>query len=159
MECKLIILLKKTPLGTGGAIKEALKICHSDYVFVSNGDSYFDINLKELEKVKSKIVIAIKKMKSFKRYGNLILDKNRVKEFREKEFTLEGFINTGIYLLKKDIFQNYSLKDNFAMEKDFFQKYTEELEIKTVEGKGYFIDIGIPQDYQKFILYLKNFRN
>ena len=37
----------------------------------------------------------------------------------------------------------------FSIEKDFFEKNINELTMFGFEYKGYFIDIGIPEDYKK----------
>jgi D-glycero-alpha-D-manno-heptose 1-phosphate guanylyltransferase len=67
----------------------------------------------------------------------------------------KGFINTGIYLLEKNIFKNYSLGSVFSIESDFLQNFTKEIGISYYIQKAFFVDIGIPEDYYKFIDYIK----
>ncbi|EAI8273641.1 D-glycero-D-manno-heptose 1-phosphate guanosyltransferase, partial [Campylobacter coli] len=64
-------------------------------------------------------------------------------------FKKQGLINGGIYLLKKDIFDEFSLEKKFSFE-EFLQKNYRSLKIQTQIFNDYFIDIGVPQDYQKF---------
>ena len=40
-ECKIVYALEETPLGTGGAIKNAMKYVQDDHVVIVNGDSLF----------------------------------------------------------------------------------------------------------------------
>ncbi|EOI0230025.1 nucleotidyltransferase family protein [Campylobacter coli] len=141
--------VEKELLGTGGAIKDALKLVKNE-VYVVNGDTFFDIDLKKLVLNGSKICIALKQMQNFDRYGTVnVDDQGIVTSFEEKVFKKQGLINGGIYLLKKDIFDNFDLEKKFSFEK-FLQENFELLKIQTQIFNDYFIDIGVPQDYKLF---------
>ncbi|EAK2892343.1 D-glycero-D-manno-heptose 1-phosphate guanosyltransferase [Campylobacter coli] len=142
--------VEKELLGTGGAIKDALKLVKNE-VYVVNGDTFFDIDLKKLVLNGSKICIALKQMQNFDRYGTVNVDEQGiVTSFEEKVFKKQGLINGGIYLLKKDIFDEFSLEKKFSFE-EFLQENYKSLKIQTQIFDDYFIDIGIPEDYIKFI--------
>ncbi|MGI7822128.1 nucleotidyltransferase family protein [Campylobacter coli] len=142
--------VEKELLGTGGAIKDALKLIQNQ-VYVLNGDTIFDIDLKKLVLNGSKICIALKQMQNFDRYGTVNVDEQGiVTSFEEKVFKKQGLINGGIYLLKKDIFDEFSLEKKFSFE-EFLQENYKLLKIQTQIFDDYFIDIGIPEDYIKFI--------
>ncbi|MBZ8204279.1 D-glycero-D-manno-heptose 1-phosphate guanosyltransferase [Campylobacter coli] len=142
--------VEKELLGTGGAIKDALKLIQNQ-VYVLNGDTIFDIDLKKLFLNNSKICIALKQMQNFDRYGTVnVDDQGIVTSFEEKVFKKQGLINGGIYLLKKDIFDEFDLEKKFSFE-EFLQEKFKILKIQTQFFDDYFIDIGIPQDYIKFI--------
>ncbi|EAH4571777.1 D-glycero-D-manno-heptose 1-phosphate guanosyltransferase [Campylobacter lari] len=141
--------IEKELLGTGGAIKDALKFIQNQ-VYVLNGDTLFDIDLKKLALNDSKICIALKQMQNFDRYGTVnVDDQGVVTSFEEKVFKKRGLINGGIYLLKKDIFDEFDLEKKFSFE-EFLQSNCNTLKIQTQIFDGYFIDIGIPQDYFSF---------
>ncbi|MFH5312445.1 D-glycero-D-manno-heptose 1-phosphate guanosyltransferase [Campylobacter coli] len=141
--------IEKELLGTGGAIKDALKLVKNE-AYVVNGDTFFDIDLKKLVLNSSKICIALKQMQNFDRYGTVNVDEQGiVTSFEEKVFKKQGLINGGIYLLKKDIFDNFDLEKKFSFEK-FLQENFELLKIQTQIFNDYFIDIGVPQDYKLF---------
>ncbi|EPI3216169.1 D-glycero-D-manno-heptose 1-phosphate guanosyltransferase [Campylobacter coli] len=141
--------IEKELLGTGGAIKDALKLVKNE-AYVVNGDTFFDIDLKKLVLNSSKICIALKQMQNFDRYGTVNVDEQGiVTSFEEKVFK-QGLINGGIYLLKKDIFDEFSLEKKFSFE-EFLQENYKLLKIQTQIFDDYFIDIGIPEDYIKFI--------
>jgi D-glycero-alpha-D-manno-heptose 1-phosphate guanylyltransferase len=139
------------PLGTGGAIKEALRYANDDFVLVLNGDTFFDIELDEFcNSDKSDIKIALKKMKDVDRYGSVEIDQDSsVVAFKEKQYFKETLINGGIYLIKKDIFSNID-QSNFSFEK-FIEDNIGRLNIvaSSEYSNSYFIDIGIPTDYAK----------
>ncbi len=151
---KIYYNIEKELLGTGGAIKDALKFVKNE-VYVVNGDTFFDIDLKKLVLNGSKICIALKQMQNFDRYGTVNVDEQGiVTSFEEKVFKKQGLINGGIYLLKKDIFNEFSLEKKFSFE-EFLQENYKLLKIQTQIFDDYFIDIGIPEDYKKF----SNLRN
>ncbi|EAK0433060.1 nucleotidyltransferase family protein [Campylobacter lari] len=141
--------IEKELLGTGGAIKDALKFIQNQ-AYVLNGDTIFDIDLKKLVLNDSRICIALKQMQNFDRYGTVnVDDQGVVTSFEEKVFKKQGLINGGIYLLKKDIFDEFNLEKKFSFE-EFLQKNHKVLKIQTQIFDDYFIDIGIPEDYKKF---------
>lgn len=147
----ILYSIEKEPLGTGGAILEALNLINSDSCYVLNGDTFFDVNLDRLKLDNSDICVALKPMKNFDRYGSVDIDNNSyISAFNEKKFTSNGLINGGVYLIKKNIFNSFNLPNKFSFE-EFFQVNFLSLRAKACVFDDYFIDIGIPQDYQMFI--------
>ncbi|WP_129019873.1 nucleotidyltransferase family protein [Edaphocola flava] len=148
---KISWVIEKEPLGTGGGLKRALLKCHSDQCFVLNGDTLFDIPLREMSEGLSdevKAVIALKPMQQFERYGTVILDEDQyITGFREKQACDNGLINGGIYLLNhaKTLLQD--MPDHFSLEKDFFEPEADQHSLKGYINEGYFIDIGVEEDY------------
>lgn len=141
------------PLGTGGAIKKALSYCFDDNVFIINGDTYFDVNLHEMYKFHNKknadLTIATKQMNDFERYGNVVFaEDKRILDFQEKSYRKSGYINGGIYLLSKMIL-NIIDNDKFSFEKDFMELMVKKDDFYSFNSEGFFIDIGVPEDYYK----------
>ncbi|CAG1020853.1 D-glycero-alpha-D-manno-heptose 1-phosphate guanylyltransferase [Patescibacteria group bacterium] len=141
-------------LGTGGAIKKALAYCSENTVFVINGDTYFPVDLKKFlschKRNYSEITLALKHLYNFYRFGTVEIDAGtRIRSFKEKGFYQEGFINAGIYCIKKDILLNYT-KDTFSFEKEILEKQIKELRIFGKIFDGIFHDIGTPADYKNF---------
>jgi D-glycero-alpha-D-manno-heptose 1-phosphate guanylyltransferase len=147
---ELIYSIEDEPLGTGGAIKKAMLNIKNQEVYVINGDTFFDVDLKELcLKKNSKLQLSLKEMKSFDRYGSVESNlENYVTKFTEKEYKDFGNINGGIYLSSKNIFLEYDLEDKFSFE-EFMENNSKKLNITTHIFNNYFIDIGIPSDYKK----------
>ncbi len=118
---KIKYSIEKEPLGTGGAIKEALKFIKNE-AYVLNGNTFFDIDLTKLKLNGNRICLALKQMNDFDRYGTVNVDKHGfVISFEEKVFKKQGLINGGIYLLTKDIFNEFDLEKNFLL-KSFYEK-------------------------------------
>jgi D-glycero-alpha-D-manno-heptose 1-phosphate guanylyltransferase len=153
-EINLIYSIEEEPLGTGGGIKLALEKAESRNVFVINGDSIFLIDLKDLLQYhlskNANITIALKQMHNFNRYGAVKLDHhNRIIEFSEKKHQITGYINGGVYIIERNIFENLGLPKKFSFENDFLGK---EINKKNIFGKiidSYFVDIGLPEDYER----------
>lgn len=145
--------VEETPLGTGGAIKQALQKVKSDSAIILNGDTLFNINLSEFikfhHKLKSDISVALKELSDFDRYGSVILDGERIIGFEEKKHKSLGYINGGVYILNKNVFEKYELPQTFSFEKQILETRTRELSVSGYKSNEYFIDIGIPEDYKK----------
>lgn len=147
--------IEDSPLGTGGAIKQALSMCQSKYSLVVNGDTYFTVNIRNMEKqfteMNSDVLLAVKKLHNFTRYGTVeINSNNRITSFQEKGFCVEGYISGGVYILKHDILEGSP--DAFSIEKDFLEKNIFRLNIASFRSDTDFIDIGIPEDYNNIRL-------
>ncbi|MCF8423380.1 MAG: nucleotidyltransferase family protein [Bacteroidia bacterium] len=153
------------PLGTGGGIRLALEKCFTDNVLVLNGDSFFDVDLNSYYKqhsiLKSNCSLALRSINNAARYGTIKLDDTFViKAFKEKDnVELPGLINGGVYILNRELFLNETEENiTFSIEKDFFEKRIDQLKILGFEYQGYFIDIGIPEDYKKAQIDFLNFK-
>lgn len=148
--------LEETPLGTGGGIRLAMEKCFTENVLVLNGDSFFDVDLHHYYtnyiSNQSDCSLALRKVDNAARYGTITLGENsHIKAFKEKDsIEKEGLINGGVYILNRNVFLHKTQADiAFSIEKDFYEKRIAELNIYGFEYNGYFIDIGIPEDYNK----------
>lgn len=154
---------EKELLGTGGAIKQALNFISSEDVLILNGDTFFNTDLKELYRFhknkNSDLTLALKEMENFDRYGVIEIDKNyRITAFLEKKYRDRGLINGGVYLLNKRFFQVLNLPKEFSFEKDFMEKYYKNFQFYGTVSNSYFIDIGIPEDYERAKRDFKEFK-
>lgn len=147
-------VIEEEPLGTGGAIALACEKATGDPVLVTNGDTLFKIDAKALAEFHTAkhaaCTLALKPMKEFDRYGVVETDEaGVVKEFREKQYFAEGLINGGVYIIdpKKLLAQGFPQK--FSFEKDYLEKSLDTKTIFALAQDGYFIDIGIPEDFNR----------
>lgn len=148
--------IEEEPLGTGGGIRLAMEKVTEDEAIILNGDTYFAVDLNELvaahkNQPEAKLTIALKLMKDFDRYGTVTTAADgRVLKFNEKQPCEEGEINGGVYVLSKDdsIFEGQPKK--FSFETVVMQEKCGDTGcLFGVVQNGYFIDIGIPEDYHK----------
>ncbi len=148
-------VIEDEPLGTGGAVKKALQTSETNDVVIVNGDTIFKIDLEKLfylyEIEKADCTIALKKVDYNERYGTVKVDENnKVNSFAEKKDTAAGLINGGIYIVNKKSFLKTITLEKFSFEKDYLEKYLTTHNITAYTFNNYFIDIGIPEDYNKF---------
>ncbi len=97
-------------------------------------------------------------MKNSDRYGVVEINgEGRITSFKEKNFYELSIINGGVYALNTRSFLAETFPEKFSFEKDYFEKYFREKKIYGFKQDGYFIDIGIPADYNKAQEDFKNF--
>lgn len=143
---------EEEPLGTGGAVRLALKYIEGERFFVLNGDTFFSVPLQTMAatcSVSTPAAIAVKKMNDFDRYGTVIIEKGLITRFMEKQKCREGYINGGVYLINKSWFMNNSPAGRFSLERDVFELRARHGELAAWPCEGYFIDIGVPEDYRR----------
>lgn len=161
-----VTVIEKTPMGTGGAIKLCMNDLKDDVALLVNADTFFELDLSKFyntfKDLKADCVIALTEMTDFDRYGVVKLDNNnKVVEFIEKKATVCGLINTGLILLDKRKFDKLlgHLEIPFSFEKDVLEPNIGELKMYGISQRGFFIDIGIPEDYIKAQEQLAFFEN
>ena len=148
--------IEDKPLGTGGAIKLACCKVKGEDVIILNGDTLFNIDIKYFSEFhkekKADFSVALKEMKDFSRYGSVETKEDlAIKAFNEKAYCKQGFINGGVYALRVSTFIHEHFPEVFSFEKDFLEKNTGKKKFYGLACDYYFIDIGIPEDYDRFI--------
>lgn len=146
--------IEEEPLGTGGAIYLACQKTTDKNILIANGDTLFKVNGKDLFSFHiehdADCTLALKPLKNFDRYGVVELDDNNtVIDFKGKQFYQTGLINGGLYILNVKNFLAKKFPTKFSFEKDFLEKYPPEGKIAGLVQDSYFIDIGIPEDYER----------
>jgi D-glycero-alpha-D-manno-heptose 1-phosphate guanylyltransferase len=152
-DIQIAYTVEKEPLGTGGAMKYALESATVQKVVVLNGDSYADINIRDLfynfASGNGHLGVTVAYRRNSARYGSLIIDKktNIITGFKEKQCHGAGHVNAGVYCLRRDIFEKYSGAAKFSFETDFLPTQLRALRPVALKGVRRFIDIGLPKDY------------
>ena len=153
---ELLCSRESTPLGTGGAVKNAMALIDTDYCMIMNGDSFLNLDaarfFDDFYRCGHDAFIALAEVDDVSRYGAVIVnDDNKICSFVEKgKYSGEGVINAGIYLMKiKNISNYFPGKQKFSLENDFFPAIVEANKLFGFVESGAFIDIGIPDSYHK----------
>jgi len=145
--------VEDVPLGTGGAILKALEMCGSENVVVVNGDTFFDIDLAALHSFhissEADVTIASKELYDVKRSGCMKVLDGVVIEFDDRRKSDHSLINGGVYVLRSTAFNKYDMPDVFSFESDFLAMQLNSLKTCAMTFNGFFIDIGVPEDYKK----------
>ena len=152
--------IEETPLGTGGAIKQAFDLYQVKEAIVVNADTLFKIDLSSMiaahHEADAFISIALREVSDMSRYGAVTVDGSSVRSFGEKNISGPGLINGGIYIVDSVFWNTSKTKQSFSFEKDILEKYTDLGMINGFAQSGYFIDIGIPDDLERARKEFKN---
>jgi D-glycero-alpha-D-manno-heptose 1-phosphate guanylyltransferase len=148
------VAIEEEPLGTGGGIKLTCKIATEKDVVVTNGDTLFDVNIASLTKLHlnnhADCTLSLKPMTNFHRYGVVEINNDAsIASFKEKQHYEKGLINGGIYALNVAHFLSENLPEKFSFEKEYMEALFNQRKMFGLVQDAYFIDIGIPQDYQQ----------
>lgn len=150
---QLLYAVEEEPLGTGGGIANALQYLEHEDFFLLNGDTFFNVDLEKLEKTyeesSADLCLSLKEMREFDRYGTVELEGHKIIAFNEKQYKTEGLINGGVYALKQKLFQQDHLGKKFSFETDVMEKGLKQWNVQACISGAYFIDIGIPEDYER----------
>lgn len=144
--------VEHVPLGTGGAVRQAMERCQSDHVFVINGDTYLDFEAAAIEahwqQHRAPIIVA-REVPDATRYGRLVIASGQVVKFSEKGESGRGLINAGCYVLPVGILDAFQAGQAFSLETDFLAKIAGSRRLDLFVTDGQFIDIGVPEDYAR----------
>lgn len=151
---ELDYVVESEPLGTGGGIMAAIEEAATDDVLVLNGDTMFNVDIAKMfayhRMNKAATTLALKEMTDFDRYGVVHTnDKDVITSFEEKKQTTEGTINGGVYIINREAFLAKDLSEKFSFEKDYLEQFVGEKAFYGFKDSGYFIDIGVPNDYAR----------
>jgi len=147
---------EESPLGTGGGIRKAMQLTEDKDVLVLNGDSFFELALPEFFKFHASHPdchsLALREVTDVSRYGSVHLNaEQEIIQFGEKiQEQKAGLINAGVYLLNRaDFLRETPVDKAFSIEQDYFQQLAGSGRLYGKAFSSYFIDIGLPDDYQK----------
>ena len=128
--CKIIFSIEKTPLGTGGAIKKALKHVNEKSFLVLNGDIVTNIDLKKI--LKKPNTIAANELKT--KFGTMNIKNNKILKFNEKKDVTNVWMNPGIYHLS--INTEKLIPKKGSLEGIVFPKMVKNKTLETVKFKN-----------------------
>ena len=141
------------PLGTGGALRKAGELIDDEQFIVMNGDSFFDIEFKQLiafhEDKQAVATIGLAYVETIERYGYVeIGNDGKITKFVEKDNSVSpGYINGGIYILNSELINKIPY-GQVSLETAVFPDLINE-GLFGVKFKRFFIDIGKPEEYQR----------
>jgi len=141
------------PLGTGGALARALARIERFPVLALNGDTLLELDLAAMlaahRAAGARLTMAVRRVEDTGRYGRAVIDRGRVVGFAPGEAGRPGTINAGVYLFAENLLADPGLPARFSFERDFLERQAQILRPLAYEARGYFIDIGVPEDYAR----------
>jgi len=149
----LVYSVEHTPLGTGGAMALAMQQLTGDAFFVLNGDTFVDLNYADFDTVaaesSSSICVALADVPDVHRYGAVKTQGSRIVGFSEKGGTGPGQINAGVYRITRDLSVDFGASPSFSFEQDVLLPQTARGRVAAYAQTRGFIDIGVPEDYER----------
>jgi dTDP-glucose pyrophosphorylase len=149
------------PLGTAGALSLVDKF-ESEHVLLMNSDLFTNIDFEDLYlsliKSDAEMVIASSEYKVDIPFAVFETKDNYIQDFKEKP-TYVYHSNAGIYILNVDLIKEIPKKNYFDITDLMNKIINENRKLIYNSIRGYWIDIGKPEDYiyaQKFIKHLNN---
>ena len=152
-DVEYLISGEEVPLGTGGAIQNALPLFKSEQVLVLNGDSYIAFSIQALidfhKTQQADATILLSSTIEGEDYGNVVIEENqRIRSFQEKPRESNGqLINAGVYCLQKDLIQRQQA-GSASLETDWFPRWLANERVFGMVLSESFYDIGTPERYE-----------
>jgi len=144
---------------TGGRVKRLQKFIGNETCMLTYGDGIADIDLNALiafHKSHGKLV-TVSAVRPPARFGAISLDGDRVKNFKEKTHTAEGWINGGFFVIEPDFF-NYIDGDETFLEREPLEKAALKGQLFAYKHKGFWqcMDTKRDRDYLEEIYMKEN---
>lgn len=145
--------VEESPLGTGGAIRRSLTMAREEAALVVNGDTFLDADYAEMLRFHRAqgvaMTMAVTRQDDIARYGGVVISGGRVVGFEEKGRGGPGWINAGAYVLNRNLEWPPELPERFSFEKALLGPRVAEMKPAAYEVSGYFLDIGVPEDFDR----------
>lgn len=143
-----------SPAGTGGALRLAEALLAPEFLLF-NGDSWFDVNLLDLAPRPQGhaaadwlVSMALRETADASRYGVASLEGEVVTKMAERpDVSGPGLVNGGVYAMRREILPFIST--SCSLERDVLPILASRGLVRGSRREGYFIDIGVPQDYAR----------
>jgi NDP-sugar pyrophosphorylase family protein len=151
---KILYSSESSPLGTGGALRQAVSLITTETALVMNGDSYTDVDLQQVAATHSKnnadltvVVFAEDRADA----GTVLLDQNKkITTFAEKRpVDSARYRSAGIYVLNKPLMDRVPHAVKVSLEEQIFPGWIAEgRNVQAFVHPGKCVDIGTPERFQ-----------
>jgi D-glycero-alpha-D-manno-heptose 1-phosphate guanylyltransferase len=141
------------PLGTAGALRNALPLLNTGKILVMNGDSFVNIDLggymQWYHERDREVALLLIHAADARRYGRVEIGRDeRIVHFEEKnENSKGGLVNAGIYLMRRDLIASIPPDTFYSLERDLLPGLID-VGIYGYQSSAGFIDIGTPESYR-----------
>lgn len=146
--CKITIVDTGINTMTGGRLKRLEKYLDGDPNFMfTYGDGISDINLKKLLNfhLSNKKLVTVTAVRPPARFGEIVLKKNSVKQFKEKPQVTKGWINGGFFVAKSK-FLKFIRNDKEILEKMPLEKASRYKQLNAFRHHGFWKCMDTPRD-------------
>ncbi|MEY8354072.1 nucleotidyltransferase family protein [Lachnospiraceae bacterium 54-53] len=143
-------------LGTAGAIKNAGRQVTEEWFLALNADTFYQMDYSRLTGLSKErdldMALVLREVPDVSRYGQAVLEEGWLKAFGEKtDEKRPGTINGGVYLIRRSLLDTIP-QGKVSLEHDMIPQWMSGgKRLGGFVNDGYFIDIGIPEDYFRFM--------
>ena len=153
---RIIYSEESSPLGTGGALRNAAELLETDIALVMNGDSYTDLDLGrfvvEHRATEADVSLAVVPADGRVDCGSVFADgSGKLTGFAEKKDDAGApYINAGIYLLPKSLLLEIPSGVQISLEREMLPRWLDSgRSIRTFVAGGACVDIGTPERFRE----------
>lgn len=149
-DVELVYSKEPFPLGTAGALRNALSLIDEPALIAMNGDSYVSADLGSFaEWADERNSILAVHVDETNRYGSITFDDSkRIVRFDEKSASAgPGWINGGVYILTRELIAGVEAGKTVSIERDTFPAAIGS-GIYVWQSDGGFLDIGTPDSLE-----------
>jgi NDP-sugar pyrophosphorylase family protein len=144
-----------SPLGTAGALREALPHLLSSSVLLLNGDSFCAASLPDFwafhQRQSADLSLVLTRVEDCSRYGRVhVASDGRILRFEEKtQAGGAGWVNAGIYLLRRSLIAEIPADGPASLERNMFPMWAAGKRCCGFSSWAQFLDIGTPDSYAR----------
>lgn len=152
---EIIYVREPEPLGTGGAVLNAMHELPDTPFVLMNGDTWVEFDpaalIAALPASGGGLAIAASVVDDTSEGGRLEIDPNgRLIAFREKA-PGGGLMNAGVYAMTRDTLAPFAGRTKISLEDDIFPELLDAgTDIRVIRVDRGFFDIGTPDRFQRF---------
>ena len=145
----LDVAIEPRAAGTGGALWQARERLDDAFLML-NGDSWFDINLRDLAarlagEPTAFGALALRRLPDASRYGAVRLAGEAIVDFAARPTgSGPGIVSGGVYALRRELIDE--LAAEASLEADLFPRLAAAGRLRGRVYDRYFVDIGVPDD-------------
>jgi NDP-sugar pyrophosphorylase family protein len=151
-DLEVVISVEPEPLGTAGGLAHARSLFQSDPVFVLNGDTLADVDLRAFlaayRGAGTRLAVVAARVDDAGRYGGMEIDRcSRVIRFCEKgggEEDPPRWVSAGLYCLSRELLDEIAALGRGSLERQVFEREPSG-SILAFPIDGPFLDIGTPE--------------
>jgi NDP-sugar pyrophosphorylase family protein len=160
---RIVYSVESTPLGTGGALRNALDLLVTDIALIMNGDSYTDADLHSFsayhQNRHADVSVLVVPTNGRADCGLVLVDTDgKVLSFKEKQSASGNqYVNAGIYMASRQILEEIPIGVQVSLEAELFPCWLKEgKRVTAFHHSGECIDIGTPERYRHAQIALAN---
>ena len=160
--CRISYSYEASPMGTGGALKNAEKLLGREFLVV-NGDTYLDIPYREFaqEFATGDATAVIAAYKPDAVNGTLPADKvpcnlavgvdRKVMLYRKKQPGGLNYVDAGVLGLRKAVLEKMRAGETFSLEENIFPRLIAEGQMRAWVTQEPFYDMGSPEGLKALV--------